>query len=138
MRDTAMKVNVPFKRRPRIEMIPLIDLMFLILVSFVYGVFFMSVHRGVPVSLPLSSTATIEKKLTLTLSLQADGTLFLDKEPVAYENLGEVLKQKAAENKETGVLLFADKNLPYQKLYTVLDLIRLAGLSQVSLQAEVR
>jgi len=133
-----MKVNVPFKRRPRIEMIPLIDLMFLILVSFVYGVFFMSVHRGVPVSLPLSSTATIEKKLTLTLSLQADGTLFLDKEPVAYENLGEVLKQKAAENKETGVLLFADKNLPYQKLYTVLDLIRLAGLSQVSLQAEVR
>jgi biopolymer transport protein ExbD len=133
-----MKVSLPSKRRPRIEMIPLIDLMFLILVSFVYGVFFMSVHRGVPVTLPVSSTAAIEKKLALTLSIQADGTLFLDKERVPVENLGEILKLKAAENRETGVLLFADKNLPYQKLYTVLDLIRQAGLSQVSLQAEVR
>jgi len=133
-----MKVSLQAKRKSRIEMIPLIDLMFLLLVSFVYGVFFMSVHRGVQVALPLSSTAKIEKQLTLTLSIQADGTLFLDKEPVTLENLGEALKLRAMENKETGVLLSADKNLPYQKLYTVLDLIRMAGLSQVSLQAEVR
>jgi biopolymer transport protein ExbD len=133
-----MKVSLQVKRRPRIEMIPLIDLMFLILVSFVYGVFFMSVHRGVPVTLPLSSTAKIEKQLTLTLTIQADGSLFLDKEQVPMETLGEALKHRAAEDKETGVLLFADKNIPYQKLYTVLDLIRTAGLSQVSLQAEVR
>jgi len=133
-----MKVSLQAKRKSRIEMIPLIDLMFLLLVSFVYGVFFMSVHRGVPVALPLSSTAKIEKQLTLSLSIQADGALFLDKEPVPFENLGEALKLRAAANRDTGVLLFADKNLPYQKLYTVLDLIRMAGLSQVSLQAEVR
>ena len=133
-----MKVGLQTKRKPRIEMIPLIDLMFLILVSFVYGVFFMSVHRGVPVALPLSSTAKIEKQHTLTLSIQAGGTVFLDKEPMTLESLAETLKLKATENKETGVLLFADRDLPYQKLYTVLDLIRAAGLSQVSLQAEVR
>ena len=133
-----MKVSLQAKRKSRIEMIPLIDLMFLLLVSFVYGVFFMSVHRGVPVALPLSSTAKIEKQLTLSLSIQADGALFLDKEPVPFETLGEALKLRAAANRDTGVLLFADKNLPYQKLYTVLDLIRMAGLSQVSLQAEVR
>jgi biopolymer transport protein ExbD len=133
-----MKVGLRTKRKPRIEMIPLIDLMFLILVSFVYGVFFMSVHRGVPVALPLSSTAKIEKQLTLALSIQAGGTVFLDKEPMTLESLAETLKLKAMENKETGVLLFADRDLPYQKLYTVLDLIRAAGLSQVSLQAEVR
>ena len=133
-----MKIRFQVKKKPRIEMIPLIDLMFLILVSFVYGVFFMSVHRGVPVALPFSSTAKIEKQLTLTLSIQSDGTLFLDKEPVPFENLGQTLKLRAAENKETGILLFADKNLPYQKLYSVLDLIRMAGLSQVSLQAEAR
>jgi len=133
-----MKIGLQTKRKPRIELIPLIDLIFLILVSFVYGVFFMSVHRGVPVALPLSSTAIIEKQLTLTLSIQADGTLFLDKEPVALENLGEILKRVATEKQVAGVLLFAGKDLPYQKLYTVLDLIRMAGLSQVSLQAEVK
>jgi len=133
-----MKVRLQVKKKPRVEMIPLIDLVFLILVSFVYGVFFMSVHRGVSVALPLSSTAKIEKQLTLTLSIQSDGAFFLDKEPVPFENLGEALKLRASKNKETGVLLFADKNLPYQKLYTVLDLIRTAGLSQVSLQAEAK
>jgi biopolymer transport protein ExbD len=133
-----MRVRLQVKKKPRVEMIPLIDLVFLILVSFVYGVFFMSVHRGVSVALPLSSTAKIEKQLTLTLSIQSDGALFLDKEPVPFENLGEALKLRASKNKETGVLLFADKNLPYQKLYTVLDLIRTAGLSQVSLQAEAK
>ncbi len=133
-----MKVRLQVKKKPRIEMIPLIDLVFLILVSFVYGVFFMSVHRGVSVALPLSSTATIEKQLTLTLSIQSDGALFLDKEPVPVEHLGEALKLRASKSKETGVLLFADKNLPYQKLYAVLDLIRMAGLSQVSLQAEAK
>ena len=133
-----MKVQLQTKRKPRIEMIPLIDLMFLILVSFVYGVFFMSVHRGVPVALPFSSTAKIEKQLTLTLSIQADGALFLDKEPVTLGHLAKSLELRAAQNKETGVLLFADKDLPYQKLHTVLDLIRHAGLRQVSLQAEAR
>lgn len=133
-----MKVRLQARKKPRIEMIPLIDLVFLILVSFVYGVFFMSVHRGVSVALPLSSTATIEKQLTLTLSIQSDGALFLDKEPVPFENLGEALKLRASKSEETGVLLFADKNLPYQKLYAVLDLIRMAGLSQLSLQAEAK
>jgi len=133
-----MKVRLQARKKPRIEMIPLIDLVFLILVSFVYGVFFMSVHRGVSVALPLSSTATIEKQLTLTLSIQSDGALFLDKEPVPFKNLGEALKLRASKSEETGVLLFADKNLPYQKLYAVLDLIRMAGLSQVSLQAEAK
>ena len=133
-----MKVSAQGKKKPRIEMIPLIDLMFLILVSFVYGVFFMSVHRGVSVSLPQSSTAKIEKQITLSLSIQSDGTVFLNKEPLSLETLGEALRRRAAEDKDTEVLLFADKTLPYQKLYTMLDLIRAAGLSQVSLQSEAR
>jgi biopolymer transport protein ExbD len=64
--------------------------------------------------------------------------VFLDKQPVPFETLGEALRVRAAENKATGILLFADKDLPYQKLYDVLDVIRMTGLSQVSLQAEVR
>jgi len=83
-----MKVNLQLKRKPRIEMIPLIDLMFLILVSFVCGVFFMSVHRGVPVTLPLSSTARIEKQLTLTLTIQADGTVLWTRNRSQWKLLG--------------------------------------------------
>jgi biopolymer transport protein ExbD len=97
-----MKVNVPRGRKTRIEMIPLIDIVFLLLVFFIYTMLSMAVHRGLPVILPTSSTAKI----------------------------------RARGEKETGVLLFADRSLPYQRLFRVLDEIRMAGLTRISLQAE--
>lgn len=117
-------------------MLPLIDIVFLLLVFFIYAMLSMAVHRGLPVNLPSSVSAEIDKKLVLSLTIKADGTIFVDKEPVALENLAEVLKIKAAGSKEPGVLIFADRRLQYQKLFHVLDQIRLAGLDRISLQAD--
>jgi len=60
-------------------------------------------HRGVPpVTLPLSRQQEIEKQLTLTLTIQADGAVFWTR-TVPMETLGEILKtQEPQENKETG------------------------------------
>jgi biopolymer transport protein ExbD len=131
-----MKVDLQSARRVRVEMIPIMDCMFLLLVFFVYGMLTMAVHRGIPVLLPTSSTAKVEKELILSVSVGPDGTTYLDKKKIALENLAEALKQRTAQKKEPGVLLFADKNLPCQKLLRVLDQIRTAGLNRVSLQAE--
>ncbi len=131
-----MKVDLRRARGVRVEMIPIMDCMFLLLVFFVYGILTMAVHRGIPVLLPTSSTAKVDKELILSISVGPDGTTYLDREKISSENLAEALKQKTAQNKEAGVLLFADKNLPYQKLLRVLDQIRTAGLSRISLQAE--
>jgi biopolymer transport protein ExbD len=131
-----MKVDLRNARRVRIEMIPIMDCMFLLLVFFVYGMLTMAVHRGIPVLLPTSSTAKVEKELILSISVGPDGTTYLEREKISLENLAEALKQKTAQKKEAGVLLFADKNLPYQKLLRVLDQIRISGLSRISLQAE--
>jgi len=130
-----MHVPVHTRRRVRIEMLPLIDIVFLILVFFIYAALSMAVHRGIPVLLPKSTTAKIDKKLILSVTIKADGTIYLDKEPVSLDTLEQALKRKAG--KETGVLLFSDRSLPYQKLFQVLDRIRKAGLTRVSLQAEV-
>jgi len=130
-----MHVPVHTRRRVRIEMLPLIDIVFLILVFFIYAALSMAVHRGIPVLLPKSTTAKIDKKLILSVTIKGDGTIYLDKEPVSLDTLEQALKRKAG--KETGVLLFSDRSLPYQKLFQVLDRIRKAGLTRVSLQAEV-
>jgi biopolymer transport protein ExbD len=53
------------------------------------------------------------------------------------EFLAGALKRKAESEREAGVLLFADRSLPYQRLFKVLDQIRVAGLNRISLQAEV-
>ena len=56
-----MKVNLRAQRRARIEILPLIDIVFLLLVFFIYAMLSMAVHRGVPVNLPTSSSADREK-----------------------------------------------------------------------------
>lgn len=132
-----MKVNLPTRKKARIEMLPLIDIVFLLLVFFIYAMLSMAVHRGLPVLLPLSSTAKIDKNLILSVTVEEDGTIYLDKERVSLENLEGFLKQRVRGMKETGVLIFADRSLSYQRLFQVLDQIRMAGLSRISLQAEV-
>ena len=132
-----MKVNLQTSRKTRIEMLPLIDIVFLLLVFFIYAMLSMAVHRGLPVILPTSSTAKIEKHLILSVTVKADGSIYLDKERISLGNLGEALRQRARGEKEAGVLLFADRSLPYQELFRVLDHIRMAGLTRISLQAEV-
>jgi len=132
-----MKLNMQFNRRARIEMLPLIDIVFLLLVFFIYGMLSMAVHRGLPVSLPNSTSADIDKKLIVSLTVKADGSIYLDKEQVEIADLRTRLQKRLTSGHEPGVLLFADHKLSYQKLFNVLDQVKLAGISRISLQAEV-
>jgi biopolymer transport protein ExbD len=132
-----MKLNIPISKKSRIEMLPLIDIVFLVLVFFIYAMLSMAAHRGLPVVLPVSSSAKIDKRLALSVTLKADGMVYLDKEKVALESLTELLKNKIQGHKDAGVFLFADAGISYQNLFRVLDNIRLAGINNISLQAEV-
>ena len=132
-----MKIQLSPYKKPRIEMLPLIDVVFLLLVFFLYSILSMAVHRGMPVDLPVSSTVKIDKKLIISVTVDGLGKVFLDKQAIELENLAEKLKLSTRENPIPGVLLFAEKNLPYQKLFAVIDQIKMAGISRISLQAEV-
>ena len=118
-------------------MLPMIDIVFLLLVFFIYAMLSMAVHRGLPVNLPASKTVKIDKKLILAVTIRDDGSIFVDKDPVDLDRLTTVLLAKAKGQDQPGVLLFADRNLTYQSLFEVLDRIRQAGLNRISLQAEL-
>lgn len=132
-----MKINQPEVKKTRIEMLPLIDIVFLLLVVFIYAMLSMAVHQGLPVSLPVSAAAEPEKHLVLSVTINDDGTIHVNKKPVALEGLTDVLRRQAEAHANPGVLLFADKSIAYQELFNVLDRIRNAGLNRISLQAEV-
>ncbi len=133
-----MKIRRVHTRPPRVEMLPLIDVVFLLLVVFIYAMLSMAVHKGMPVDLPASGQIRSEQEQPLSVTIEADGAIFLDKIPVDLENLADLLKRQPGVDSETGVLLFADRRLSYQQLFDVLDRIRQAGLHRISLQAEAR
>lgn len=131
-----MKIKFGAGKKARIEMLPLIDIVFLLLVFFIYAMLSMAVHKALPVALPSSDTARIHKQMVLSVTVDSEGAIHVDKDPVPLQSLAVILKEKAGKTDKPGVLLFADKDLSYQDLFRVLDQITLAGIKQVSLQAE--
>lgn len=135
-----MKIRGFKTRPPRVEMLPLIDIVFLLLVVFIYTMLSMAVHKGLPVTLPSSDQVRRQDETppVLSITVRADGGVFVDKQAVALADLPAVLRDRARQDPRTGVLLFADRSLPYQGLFNVLDRIKQAGIVRISLQAETR
>ena len=83
-------------------MLPLIDIVFLLLVVFIYTMLSMAVHKGMEVNLPRSSVADIEKHLVLSVTVKKDGSIYLDKEKVRLDNLTGILVSKARDHANPG------------------------------------
>ena len=131
-----MKVDIGSQRKARIDMLPLIDIVFLLLVFFIYAMLSMAVHRALPVALPLSATAPLDKQVSLSVTIGRSGAIFVDDVPVLLEQLADTLRAKTASASEPGVLLFADNQITYQTLYHVIDQIKMAGIDRLSLECE--
>lgn len=131
-----MKVDLGAQRRARIDMLPLIDIVFLLLVFFLYAMLSMAVHHALPVALPVSTTAPLDKQVTLSVTIDVNGGVFVDEQPVALADLAETLRSKSENAAEPSVLLFADKEITYQTLYTIIDQIKIAGIDRLSLESE--
>lgn len=137
-----MKISRKPYKPPRIEMLPLIDMVFLLLVFFIYAMLSMSVHRGRQVDLPSSSMAEATPAAPICVTLKRDlrGTLFfVNDTAVSPAELTPVLEEQGRLCRARGALpvvqLDAEKNLSYQEVYTALDRINRAGLNRIFLQA---
>jgi len=125
----------PFvSKRPRVEMVPLIDCFFLLLVFFIYGVFSMTMQQGIVVDLPRAKTASASQEPAVTISLLADGALALDHEPITLDALAAALRQEQARHRDALVVLNADRQVAHGEVIAVLDAVRDAGLLRVSFQ----
>src|SRR5210317_722048 len=108
-----MKIHLPATKKARIEMLPLIDIVFLLLVFFIYAMLSMAVHRGMNVELPESASSVVSEDLPLSVSVVYDNDkaiIFLNKERLTLKELETRLRlQTQNEHTEKEVLLFADK-----------------------------
>ena len=133
-----MKLDIGTRRRPRIEMLPLIDIVFLLLVFFIYAMLSMAVHKALPVALPESTSAEVDPDQLIAITISRDGSVFIDKQPVATGEITASLLRRPEIERKKGVQVFADRGVEYQQLFEVLDRIRQSGISRLSLEAEVK
>jgi len=125
-----MKINLNLRRKgPRIEMIPLIDVVFLILVFLIYAILSMVIHRGFKVDLPHATTAEIDREDYVSITVDKDNRILLDKEEVLIENLSEEVKTKV--RKGVKVFINGDKEADLGVVINVLDTLRRDEINEV-------
>jgi biopolymer transport protein ExbD len=139
-----MKLRAPMpKKKARVEIIPLIDVIFFLLATFVLVSLSMTSQPGVRVNLPESETSQPhELAETVTLTVNDKGNLFWDKESVTFPQfLTRIVRFKemcSATGKVPHVLLNADTRAGYGACVTILDETRKAGIDKVSIETRVR
>ncbi len=118
----------------RLEMTPLMDLMFTLLVFFIYSMLSMTIHHGVPLTLPQAKSSTLERHQNIQISITKTGHIFLNKREVTLENLAnEILASRKANEKLT-ILISGDGAVSYKRIMDVLDTLRIHGISDVVLE----
>ncbi len=126
-------------RRARVEMIPLIDCMFLLLTFFIYVRMTMTLQKGIPVDLAAATTGEAPKEERIThLSIDAGGRVYLDKRPVSEEELRAGLRSLALQAAPRPVLVQADKGVLHARVIEVVDWARQAGVPQVIFSVQAR
>jgi biopolymer transport protein ExbD len=118
-------------KKARVEMLPLIDVVFLLLVFFIYAMVSMVVHRGLKVDLPSAGTAAIEKNDYISITIDAENQLFLNGEASEAESLAaRVLRLRGAQKKP--VFIEGDTKADLGLAIELLDDLKNAGIEEVS------
>lgn len=122
--------------KPRIEIIPMIDIMMFLLVFFIVITLRMIQGTGIQLDLPSSKTTQDLKPTQITIGVQKDGTMYIDGQPYSAEAMKAKLEEAKKSSDKLAVILAGDKELTYQNTLKVMDVARSAGISQVGLAAK--
>ena len=115
-----------------INVTPLVDVMLVLLIVFMVSAPLLTV--GVPVELPKTEAAAMQEQTEpLTVSIRADGALFLQESPTPFAELGPRLQALAGAGLSKPIYVRADGRAPYARVAQVMARLQAAGFTSIGL-----
>jgi len=134
-----MKTNsLPLSAEARVEMLPLIDVVFLVLVAFIYASSFLAPKTGLPVDLPEASESKAQRDEVATITIKRNGDLFFNKDLVQSSDLEQVLITAKNDNNSIAIYIKADRRAQLDSLIQVIDITRKVEISNVTIATRHR
>ena len=135
-------MNIPSPRarkRARIEIIPLIDVIFFLLATFMMVSLSMVKNSGIKVNLPAAATSVpqVHNDRT-TISVTKDGDLYFNKEQMPLDQLPARLQQLKSEQPDPKVFINGDEKAFFGAAVEVLDDLRKAGITKVAIDTKLK
>ena len=132
-----MEFNLPRRKQKDvgIEMGPLMDIVFILLIFFVVTSSFTR-ETGVDVTKPQAQSASQLEKENLLIAITREGTIHMNERQVDLASLQDILKQSLAKAPDRETVVIADKESETGVLVQVIDMCNLAGVKKVSIAAQ--
>jgi biopolymer transport protein ExbD len=120
-------------KKARIEIIPMIDTIFFLLVFFMISTLSMARYSGLPVNLPKAATGRQAPSESASVTITEDGRVSIDRQEVARDQIRAVLKQRLAQKPDLLVLINADHKVDHGRVVEVMDEARQAGVAKMAI-----
>lgn len=128
-----MKVRQSIVKKARIEIIPMIDVIFFLLVFFMVSSLAMTRINSLPVALPATSASPESIKQEVILTIRKGGDIFVNKAPIALDAIGRHLAFEMKKNPQEIVVVNADEGVDYGFVVKVMDRARQVGVRKFAL-----
>lgn len=131
-----MKVSARKKTNPVVDLSPMLDVIFQLILFFLVSTTF-NLLPAINVNLPKSSTSSGAESSGITISVEENGALWFNDEKVSEKKLSDLLSNfdtKEIDRKNFPVLISADENVRNGKIVELFDIIRMSGFASVSLR----
>jgi biopolymer transport protein ExbD/biopolymer transport protein TolR len=123
---------------PRIDLTPMVDVVFLLLIFFMISTTFVE-SPGISIKLPEASSQTIDREpKELKIYLSREGDIFYRDQKISLADYKSLLAEHQSDAEQTTVLLLADQESRHGKVVTLMDLARDAGFVKLAIATEQR
>jgi biopolymer transport protein ExbD len=133
-----MRIQRRTLKKARIEIIPMIDTIFFLLVFFMTSTLSMAQYRGMPVNLPKAASGQQAPAESAAITIDNQGRLFVDKQPVEKSMLGDLLRQQLAQNADLLVVINADDAIEHGRVVEVMDIARNANVARMAIAVKAK
>jgi biopolymer transport protein ExbD len=113
--DTSFQINI----------VPMIDVIFAILTFFIMSTLFLTRSEGLPVNLPKAATAETQQQAPITVTVNGQGEIAINRQPVLLENLEATIRAQVGQNESALVVINADASVSHGQVVAVMDRLRL-------------
>ena len=127
--------NEDFSEQANVDMTPLIDIVFILLIFFILSASFQQ-QQQIKVARPNSQVSDSIANVSLMVTVDEQGQIWLDNQAVEIELLTSRVKQKTAQVNNVSVVIDVDKSVASGRLIQVIDKVRIAGVNNVAVATE--
>lgn len=128
--------NFRMKSKPEFMIIPMIDIIFFLLVFFMMNSLQTIAQKALSVQLPQAAHAAAPAQLPVVLTLDAEGHITIDNNPMSIDAAELLVKERVAANPNASVILQADKRAAHGQVVAIMDMLKSAGVKKLAIAAE--